>query len=64
MADSTNLSVFGQETYFNEKAHFFSNVDVGGNLRIINGNLILESENGIKYKLVVSDLGILSASPV
>jgi len=32
MANSNNLNVFGQETYFNNNVTFFKNVNIGGKL--------------------------------
>lgn len=46
-----DISVTGNEAYFNEKATFF---------RGLEGELILTSPTGKKYKLIVDDSGILS----
>jgi hypothetical protein len=56
----SNNQYFGLETYFNEKATFYKEIEVSGNVYIDSGNLIISSENGIKYKLIVSDSGNLS----
>lgn len=38
MADSTNISVFGQETSFTERANFYNDINVSGNVNFT-GNL-------------------------
>lgn len=60
----SDLEVFGNEVYFNEKATFFGNIDLGGNLSILDGNLIIKSDNGTQYKIVVSNFGVLSTTPL
>jgi hypothetical protein len=47
----TNINVFGEETYFNKRATFFKSLE---------GELIITSSTGKKYKLVVDDSGNLS----
>jgi hypothetical protein len=47
----SNNQYFGLETFFNEKATFFKSLE---------GELIITSPSGKKYKLVVDDSGNLS----
>jgi hypothetical protein len=39
MSHSTNISVFGQETFFNEKATFFKGIKVFGEVETPDGSL-------------------------
>ena len=42
----------------------FEDVYVYGNIEVNSGHLIMIGENGIKYKLSVTNVGILTAIPL
>lgn len=56
----SNNQYFSEETFFNENVKFYKEVEISGNVYIDSGNLIIRSPNGTRYKLVVSDTGVLS----
>ena len=43
---------------------FVQNLNIYGNIEVNSGNLIMIGENGIKYKLSVTNVGILTAIPL
>jgi hypothetical protein len=66
----TQKDIFGNETKFFEKASFFNgaeftgNIVIDGNIEVNSGHLIMIGENGIKYKLSITNVGILTATPL
>ncbi|QPX48010.1 hypothetical protein PQC13_gp045 [Synechococcus phage S-SRM01] len=56
----SNNQYFSEETFFNNDVKFYQSVELSGNVYIDSGNLIMRSPNGTRYKLVVSDTGVLS----
>jgi hypothetical protein len=56
----SNNQYFSQETFFNNDVKFYQSVELSGNVYIESGNLIMRSPNGTRYKLVISDAGVLS----
>lgn len=60
----SNNQYFSEETFFNEDAKFYKNATISGNVYVDSGNIIIKSDNGTQYKLVVSDSGVLSTIPL
>lgn len=49
---------------FSSGDDFVQNLNIYGNIEVNSGNLIMIGENGIKYKLSVTNVGILTAIPL
>jgi len=52
------------ESEFNEKVTFHNEVNLSGNVYFSSGNIIIKSNNGVRFKLIVSDSGVLSTTPL
>ena len=60
----SDITVFGNQSYFNDKTTFFDEVQIGENLKIKSGKLLVTSPNGTEYRLIVSNDGTLSTQSV
>lgn len=56
----SNNQYFSEETFFNNDVKFYQSVELSGNVYVESGNIILTSDNGNRYRLVVSNTGVLS----